>query len=133
MSLPSESRTAELVLPLHTEEISVSKQRREGDLVRISTVTREASRLVNERLTHERIEIERVPINRQVETAPPIREEGDTTIMSVVEEVVVVERRLMLKEEVRIRRVRVTEHFRETVLVREQDAVVTPVEAKPAA
>ena len=50
---------------------------------------------------------------------------GDTTIFSVVEEVVVVERRLVLKEEVRIRRVQATEHHREMVTLREQEATVT--------
>jgi stress response protein YsnF len=64
---------------------------------------------------------------------PPIREEGDTTVMPVVEEVVVVERRLVLKEEIRIRRVRTTEHHRENVVVRTQDAVITRVEAGPQA
>ena len=58
-----------------------------------------------------------------------MREEGDTTIISVVEEIVVVERRLVLKEEVRLRRVRVTEQHRETVVLREQDAVITRTEA----
>jgi hypothetical protein len=43
--------------------------------------------------------------------------------------IVVVERRLILKEEVHIRRVQVTEHHRETVMVRQQDAVITRNEA----
>lgn len=61
---------------------------------------------------------------------PPVREEGDTTIVSVVEEVVVIERRLMLKEEIHITRVHLTEHHRETVMLREQEAVITRAEAE---
>ena len=45
--------------------------------------------------------------------------------MPVVEEVVVVERRLLLREEVHIRRVRKAEQHTETVQLRVQDAVVT--------
>jgi Domain of unknown function (DUF2382) len=42
-------------------------------------------------------------MNRPVNAAPPVREEGETTVISVVEEVLVVERRLVLKEEIRLR------------------------------
>jgi hypothetical protein len=67
-------------------------------------------------------------MNVTVATVPPIRHEGDTTIMSVVEEVVFVERGLVLKEEVHLRRVRKVERFVETVALREQIAVVTRTE-----
>ena len=107
----------------------VTKRRVEGATVRVATTTREREQLIDEELTHERYEVERVPVGRVVETAPPVREENGATVLSVVEEVVVVERRLMLKEEVHIRRVRTTERHRETVGLREQDAVVTRIEA----
>jgi stress response protein YsnF len=113
---------------LHTEDLSVSRRENIGDAVRVSTVTRERERLVDETLTHERVEIERVPIGRLVDAVPPVREEGDTTIMPVVEETVVIERRLILKEEVHIRRVRTSEQHRETVMLQEQDAVITRTE-----
>ena len=118
-----------LVLPLLAEAVDVARRRVIGDTVRVATVTRQHEQLVDEALTHERVEIERVPVGRTVEAVPPVREEGDTTIMPVVEEVVVVERRLVLKEEIRIRRVRSTEHHRESVVLRTQDAVITRVEA----
>ena len=98
-------------------------------MVRVTTVTHAREAVINEPLTHERVEIERVPIGRVIETVPLVREEGDTTIIPVVEEVVVVERRLVLKEEVHLRKVRVTEQHLETVVLREQDAVITRTEA----
>ena len=118
-----------LVLPLLAEAVDVARRKVAGDTVRVATVTREHEQLVDEALAHERVEIERVAICRTVDAVPPVREEGDTTIMPVVEEVVVVERRLVLKEEIRIRRVRSTEHHRESVVLRTQDAVITRVEA----
>jgi hypothetical protein len=69
--------------------------------------------------------VERVAIGRVVDAVPPVRHEGDVTILSVVEEVVVVERRLVLKEEVHLRRVQTTERYVETVTLREQDITVT--------
>ena len=121
------------VVPVLAERLLVSKRRVERALVRVATTTREREHFVDEALAQERIEVERVPINRPVDAAPPVREEGDTTILSVVEEVVVVERRLVLKEEIHIRRLHTTARHRETVTLREQEAVVTRTEAGQAA
>lgn len=115
-------------IPLHVEELSVSRRQTGGDTLQVSTVTREHERFVDEMLNHERVEIERVPIGRPVDAMPPVRQEGDTTIMSVVEETIVVERHLFLKEEVRIRRLRVSERHQETVVLRKQEAVIARVE-----
>ncbi len=112
------------VLPLHVETIDVSRRKIET-VVRAARTTQLREVHVDEPVAIERIEVERVPIGRQVDAAPPVREEGDTTILSIVEEVVVVEVRLMLKEEVRLRRVRTTERHVETVIVREQKVAVT--------
>jgi stress response protein YsnF len=122
---PVLAEEGEQILPLHSEEVAVSRRKVEGTVVRIATVTHTREAVVNEQLTHERVEIERVPVGRVIETVPSVREEGDTTIIPVVEEIIVVERRLVLKEEVHLRKVRVTEQHRETVVLREQDAVIT--------
>ncbi|MGI4797185.1 MAG: YsnF/AvaK domain-containing protein [Janthinobacterium lividum] len=113
----------EIVLPLYAEQIAVARHKLERKVqVHLRTVNRDHA--VDELLTHERVEIERVPIGRQIDAIPANRQEGDTTIIPVVEEVVVVHRQLVLKEEIRMRRVRVTEHHRETVSLREQEATV---------
>jgi stress response protein YsnF len=121
------------VLSLHAEVLTVSRRELAGTVVRVATVTREHEHVVDEVLSHERVEIEHVPIGRQVDAIPPIREEGNTTVLPVVEEVVVVERRLILKEEIRVTRVRSTEHHRESVMLRDQDAVITRTEPGPTA
>ena len=115
----------ELVLPLHAEAVQLSRRTVERAVVRVATVTHERPQLVEETLRHERVEIERVPVGRIVEVAPAVREEGDVTILPVIEEIVVIERRLFLKEEVHVRRVRSSEPYRQTVLLRQQEAVVT--------
>ncbi|MGI4746669.1 MAG: DUF2382 domain-containing protein [Janthinobacterium lividum] len=115
----------EEILALHSEDLVVGKRLVERFTVRVATVTHSHDRLVEEELTHRRVEIVHVPMGYFVDAVPPVREEGDLTIMPVVEEVVIVERRLLLKEEVHIRRVRQTEQHVETVAVRRQEAVVT--------
>ena len=120
-----EQQTKDLRIPLHVEEISVSRREIEKANVQVALVTETREQLLDEELTHVRVEIERVPIDRTIEAMPPIRQEGDITIFPVVEEVVVVERRLVLKEEVRVRRVSTKEQHQETVVLRQQEAVVT--------
>ena len=93
--------------------------------VQIALITGTREQLVDKELTHVRVEIERVPIGRTIEVVPPIGHAGDITIIPVVEEVVVVERRLVLKEEVRVRRVSTKEQYQQTVVLRQQEAVVT--------
>jgi stress response protein YsnF len=121
-----QSAIAELqVLPLLSEEILVSRRSVETGVVRVATVTRGREVLVDEPVIYERVEVERIPVGRFVDAFPDVREEGDTTIIPVIEEVIVVEKRLRLKEEVHLRRVRVTEQHQELVVVREQDAIIT--------
>jgi uncharacterized protein (TIGR02271 family) len=116
-------------LHLAAEELTVTKRAVETGRVRISTRTRERNVLVDENLASVRVEIERVPVGQRIEKAPDVREDGDTTIIPVVEEVLAVERQLMLKEEIRIRRVRTIERHQEKVTLRHQEAVVTRQEA----
>jgi stress response protein YsnF len=124
----------EIAIPLYEEKASIFKRRVVTGQVQVSTVTHEHEQVIDEQLAQERVEIERIPINKQVDTVPAIREEGETTIIPVVEEVLVVERRLVLKEEVRIRRIRSNENHRERVILRRQEAIVTrsPVESSAA-
>ena len=112
-------------LRLLAEEVQVAKETLETGRVRVSTQTHEREALIDEDLARERVEIEMIPVGRRIDAVPAVRQEGDTTIVPVVEEVLVVERQLMLKEEIRIKRVRTTERHRETVMLRHQEAVVT--------
>jgi|SRR5208282_430105 len=124
----------ETVVPLLAEEVAVSKQVVETGRVQVARVTHQREQLIDELLAHETVEIERTPVGRHIDAMPAVREEDDTIVVPIVEEMLVIERRLFLKEEVRIRRVRSTERHQESVTLRHQEAVVTrlPVEA-PAA
>ena len=122
------------VIPVFEEELSVAKRVVETGRVRVSRVTHDHQQMVDELLQHEKVEVERIPIGRQVEAMPPMRTEGDVTIIPVVEEVLKVERHLILKEEVHIRRSTQTERFQESVTLRRQEAQITrlPAEQPPA-
>jgi uncharacterized protein (TIGR02271 family) len=120
-------------MPLLAEEIAVSKQVVKTGRVQVARVTHEREQLIDELLAHETVEIDRIPIGRQVEAMPAVRDEGDTIVIPIVEEVLVVELRLLLKEEVRVRRVRSTERHQESVTLRHHEAVVTRLPVEPPA
>jgi stress response protein YsnF len=119
--------SGEEVLQLHAEQPVIETRVVVGETVRVSTVTHVREYVVEVPLTREVIEVEHVAIGRVVDSAPSIRYEGDVTILPVLEEVevVVVERRLMLKEEIHVRRRRVSDINRDTISLRSQTAVVT--------
>ena len=121
------------VIPLLAEEIAVSKRTVETGRVQVARITHEREQLIDELLAHETVEIDRTPISRQVDTMPAIREEGDTIVIPIVEEVLVIERRLLLKEEVRVRRVHSTQRHQESVTLRHHEAVVTRLPVEPPA
>ena|SRR5271170_917741 len=114
-----------VVIPLLAEEFSVRKQTLETGRVRVTTVTHQHEELVDELLAREHVEVDRVAIGKPIDAMPAVRDEGGTLVVPVVEEVLVVERRLMLKEELHIRRVRSTERHQERVLLHKQEALIS--------
>jgi uncharacterized protein (TIGR02271 family) len=91
-----------LVVPVVEESLSVRKRAVPTGVVRVHKTVREREEVVDEPLMRERVDVERVAVNRVVEAAPEVRREGDVLIIPVLEEVLVVEKRLMLKEEIRL-------------------------------
>ena len=127
------------VLPLVEEALRVGKRRVETGRLRVSVLTETEERLLRETLRTERAEVERVPVGRELaegEQAPVARREEDGTIVvPVLEEVLVVERRLVLREEIRLRLVPVEEPVEQPVTLRRHRAVVErlPPSGEPAA
>ena len=122
-SLPTRNELSE-------NSFAVTKRTVETGRVQVARVAHEREQLIDELLAQQTAEIERVRIGQHVDTMPAVREEGDTIVIPIVEEVFVIERRLFLKEEVRVRRVSSTERHRESVTLRHHEVVVTrlPVE-----
>ena len=97
------------VVPLVAETLNVEKRQVERGriVVRKRVVTQQAT--VDEVLKDEQVEINRIPVNKIVEAAAPNRTDGDTLVIPLYEEVIVVEKRLVLVEELHITK-RVREH-----------------------
>lgn len=91
-------------IPIVEETLSIEKRVVETGRVRVQTFVDDEEIVLRDQLNRDLLDVERVAIGREVETAPKMREEGDILIVPVLEERLVVEKRLFLVEELRIHR-----------------------------
>ena len=124
----ADPRELPLVLPVIEETLGVEIRPVETGRVRIRKVVTEREELVDLPLRREEVIIRRVPINRVVEGPLPVRYEGDTMIISLLEEVLVVDTRLLLTEEVHITTRRTETHTPERVTLRHEDVTIERVD-----
>jgi stress response protein YsnF len=115
-------------IPLSEEVVHVDKKEHVTGRIRVRTVTETGEEVAQANLQEDAVEVTRVPIDRVVDSVPQVRTEGDVVIVPVVEEVLVVEKRLVLKEEVHIRRRTKTRSVEMPVTVRRQHAVVERID-----
>jgi uncharacterized protein (TIGR02271 family) len=108
-------------VPVFEETLRVDKTVHDADRLLIKTSVQERTEYADLELRIGDALIERVPVNRVVETAPGIREEGDTIIVPILQEIMVVEKRLVLKEEIHIRRQEVVQHVHQPVRLRSEE------------
>ena len=116
-----------VVIPIVEEKLTVDKRTVTTGGVRVVKRVTEREEVVDEALLRESVTVERVPINQIVAEAPPSRQEGDTLIVPVLEEVLVTEKRLLLKEEIRITRAQTTVHEPQTVTLRSEEAILEEI------
>ena len=120
----------EAVIPVSEERAVVRKQQLEGATVRVTKAVRTEEQTVDEALVSEEIEVERIRIDSVVDAPEPIRTEGDTTIIPLYEEVLVVEKRLVLTEEVRVSKRRTERREPQRVTLRREEVSVERFEAE---
>ncbi len=111
----------ETIVPIVQEELHIEKQKVETGRVRLTKTVQEREVLVHEPSMQEDIQIERVPVNRWLSEPASVRYEGDIMIIPVMEEVPVVEKRLRLKEELRVTKRQITTQRTEPVRLRTEE------------
>ncbi|TBN48355.1 DUF2382 domain-containing protein [Hansschlegelia quercus] len=118
-------------MSLAEEKVRLTKRKVETGRVRVSTYTETTEKLVSDILRSEDVELTRVAFDRPIsdgEDLPQVRVEGDLTIIPVIEEILFVEKRLVLKEELHLRRVTTEDEVEIPVTLRRQHALVERVE-----
>jgi uncharacterized protein (TIGR02271 family) len=117
----------EAIIPLVEEQVTIDKRSVETGRVRIRTVVNERLARVADDLERDDVTIERVAVNREVSEVPQTREEDGVLIVPILEEVVVVEKRLLLREELHIHRNRKRERVEEAIRLKSMSAEVQRV------
>ncbi|MCJ2124613.1 YsnF/AvaK domain-containing protein [Methylobacterium sp. J-077] len=119
-----------VTLPLIAETARIDRRAVETGRVRVSTRTETVEEVLRETLRSDHVGVTRVAINRTLaegEMPPAVREENGVTIIPVLEEILVVEKRLVLKEEVHVRQTTAGEDVEVPVTLRRQHAVIERV------
>lgn len=116
-------------IPVIEETIKVDKKIVETGRVRIVKTVNEEEALVEAALLQEEVQVERVPINQYIESAPQVRYEGDVMIIPVIQEVVVIEKRLMLVEEIRVNKHQTETKVSETITLRKEEINIERIKA----
>jgi stress response protein YsnF len=127
---PDRDPVAPATIPIAEEELRLHKRENVTGRVRVRTVTDTVDETVQATLAEETVEVTRVPVDRVVDEVPAVRTENDLTIVPVVEEVAVVQKQLVLKEEVHIRRRTSHEPVEVPVTLRRQRVEVERIPAE---
>ncbi len=93
-----------LRMPVVQEELELGRERVEtGRGVRLHKHVTEETWRIDDAVLRQQFDIEHIPVNTWVDGALPTRrQEGDCLVIPVLEEVLVVQKRVRLKEEIRI-------------------------------
>jgi uncharacterized protein (TIGR02271 family) len=114
-----------VTLPVYQEQLHVRTRLAEtGRGVRVHKQVRSHPHQVDQTLWRDELDIRHVPVDRIVSAPPAARYEGDTFIVPVLEEVLVVEKRYRIKEELHITRQRHASRHQQTVPLRAEHVTV---------
>lgn len=114
----------EVVVPVIEETARVVKRAVDRGTVRVSKVVREVEEVIDTSTVEDQIEIEHVARNTWLKKPAKARREGDVLIIPVMEEVTVVEKRILLREELYVRTKKVRKPAKEKVRLRREEVIV---------
>lgn len=121
MELASLDNNDQIVVPVIEEELLVTKQQIERSVVRVTTKVNSREEVVEEPLLHEWVSVERVPVNQFIEgDLPNVREEDGVMVIPIIEEVLVIQKKILLREEVRLIKRKATVRKPQRVVLRSQ-------------
>ncbi len=112
------------VFPVIQEEAIVEKRVVETGKIVISKKISEHEEIVDVPLFQEKVDVERVPINQVVQERPAVRQEGEVMIIPVVQEQVFYQKRLVLVEELHVRKQVVQTHQPQKITLIKEDVEI---------
>lgn len=121
---PTPVDEAAFTVPVIEEQVEVSTRTVETGRVRLATEEHAERREVEAELSSEWVEVERLPRDELMDEPPQPHFEGDTLVLPVAEEEIVIESRWRLREEVRVRQQRGAHRETVPIELRRRDVVV---------
>jgi len=113
-----------MVIPVIHEEATIDKQVIETGKVLISKRISQHEEMIDVPLLREEVTVERVPVNQYVDAPQQVRYEGDTMIIPIVQEQVVYQKRLVLVEELRVKKQIFEDHKPQQVTLQREEVEV---------
>src|SRR5687767_3825658 len=101
-NLNSRSEDGSMIIPVIQEQITIEKEVVETGKVRVSKTVSEETASLNIPLIQEAYDVQRMPMKQVLDTPPGIRYEGETIVVPVMREILIVEKKYELIEEVRL-------------------------------
>jgi uncharacterized protein (TIGR02271 family) len=129
------AQPAESVIPVVHEELEIGRRTRETGRVRVHQHVDVREQVVEGLVRYDEVDVQRIPVNAVVapDAVPLAREENGVLIVPVLEEVVVAQKVLMLKEELRITRRQHVGHSEQRVPLRSVRVEIERVPPDPGA
>jgi uncharacterized protein (TIGR02271 family) len=120
----SSAGSTEGLVPVTEERLEVGRRTVATGAVRLRKRVHEVTEEVSEPLVAEFVETQRVPVGRVLREPVGIRQEGEVTIVPVIEERLVVRKELVLVEEIRLTRRREAHNANQQVALRRESVVI---------
>jgi uncharacterized protein (TIGR02271 family) len=117
----------ELRVPIVEERLAVEKRPVAAGELRLHKRVEQEEARATQPVMREDVAVERIPVNRVVESpdaAPKMRIEGDYLVVPLLAEELVVQKRLVVKEELRIHKQQLVENQEVRELLRREHVVV---------
>jgi stress response protein YsnF len=134
MEQPKDERTEagiEETIPVIEERLEVQRRKRESGTVRVRVIPHEEHHVVDDQVLHDEVDVTRVPVERWVEAPEQERWEDGKVIVPLHREVLVIERRLQVFEELHITPQHRQERHREEITLRREEAVIEREKRSP--
>jgi uncharacterized protein (TIGR02271 family) len=124
------SKEEPIIIPVIQEQLTVGKQVIDTAKVTIRKHVTEETTSVNMPLVQEGYRVERVPVNKVVDTVPEVRHEGDNIIIPVLREVVVVQKKYEIIEEVHVIKEKTTTQHQQDIALKKEEITIqrTPLQ-----
>ncbi|MBC8054053.1 MAG: YsnF/AvaK domain-containing protein [Sphingobacteriaceae bacterium] len=129
----AEYQVEKLIVPVMEEQLTIDKKEIETGKVTVSKKVHSEQQVIDIPVVEEEVDVQRIPFNQYIQNTPPaVRYEGEKTIIPILKEVLVVEKKLVLVEEVHITRKQKHSNVSQQETLKQEEVIVSRVDLNSA-